>query len=88
MPNITTRKKKYLVPAIASGLLPGLGQLFKGHVSKAIGIFVIAVGYSIVSWLFGSWTLIGGVIGFAGFIGWLVNVIDAFMSSHDEKLIN
>jgi hypothetical protein len=65
--------QKHGVPTLISLLVPGVGQLIKGHTLKAFGIWVIGglVGYFL--W----WTY------FAPFIFWVWNVYDAYNSNSD-----
>jgi TM2 domain-containing membrane protein YozV len=48
-----------IVPAVASGFVPGLGQLVNGEVDKAIGVFAVSTvaGLGII----GALPLIGGI---------------------------
>lgn len=72
MSNIT-RRGAFILPGICSIFIPGLGQLFKGQIGKAIGMFVII---GVLGWL-GKYFLLFGIV--AG-IAWLINVIDAFFA--------
>ena len=69
--------KTYIVPAIISGFFPGFGQVFKLQFVKAIAIW----GAGLVLWLFfGWWTAIpGGLL-------WIANILDALLSTDEEKL--
>lgn len=70
--------KTHLLPALLSALIPGLGQLVKGHLLKAL-IFWVAV--SISYWAFGWTWLLFGIYAFV----WLVNVLDAAFSNADPN---
>ena len=83
MANITSGKKKHVLPAIVSFFIPGLGQVVKGHVAKGAGIFVVLL----VIGLLGKIPFIGWIAGIVGLIGWVVNILDALVSEDDEKLI-
>jgi hypothetical protein len=50
-----------VVPAVASFLIPGVGQLINGETDKAIGVFVVGV-VSGAAFLVGL-PLIGGIFG-------------------------
>lgn len=65
--------QKYGVPTLISFLVPGVGQLIKGHIIKAIGIWVIGGLVGFFFW----WTYI------APFIVWVWNVYDAYNSNSD-----
>ncbi len=64
-------KKTHGLPALLSFFLPGFGQLIKGHVIKAICIWIIG---GIVSFLL-FWTII------VPFSIWAWNVYDAYNSN-------
>ncbi len=58
------------VPALLSFFIPGLGQLIKGEIFKAIGIWVGLVIAFILSFI-----IIGTVL---GFIIWVWQIYDAY----------
>ncbi|WP_292464506.1 hypothetical protein [Methanolobus sp.] len=63
-------KKTHGVPALLSFFIPGLGQLIKGHIFKAIGIWVA---------LFISGMLVTFVIGLITTpLLWLWQIFDAY----------
>lgn len=64
-------KQKHGLPALLSFFILGLGQLIKGHIFKAIIIWILG---AIVTYLF-WWTIIIPVI------VWLWNVYDAYNSN-------
>lgn len=65
--------QKHGVPTLISFFVPGVGQLIKGHIMKAIGIWVIGGLVGFFLW----WTFI------APFIVWVWNVYDAYNSNTD-----
>jgi len=65
--------QKYGVPTLISFFVPGVGQLIKGHIKKAIGIWIIGGLVGFFLW----WTYI------APFIVWVWNVYDAYNSNTD-----
>lgn len=69
--------KAQIGPAILSMIIPGLGQLVKGSLFKAVMMW-IAVGLSY--WFFGWSWILWGVYAFV----WLVNVLDAAFSSAEN----
>lgn len=75
-----------LVPAVASGLVPGLGQLLNGDGTKALGVFVVAfvTGAGLLSGLLGGIPLIGGVAGLVATITWLYAVIDGYVTGRKK----
>ena len=52
------------VPAVASGFVPGLGQLMNGESDKALGVFVVAAicGGGLLGGILGGIPIIGGVV--------------------------
>ena len=67
--------KKHGVPTIISFFVPGVGQIIKGHMMKAAGIWIIGGVVGFFLW----WTII------APFIVWVWNVYDAYNSNSDWK---
>jgi TM2 domain-containing membrane protein YozV len=65
-----SENKTYGVPALLSFFIPGLGQLIKGELFKAIGIWVVLVISAILQFI-----LIGYLI---GFIVWIWQIYDAY----------
>jgi hypothetical protein len=72
-------RRRGIWEAIASALLPGLGQLMKGDTDKAIALFIVwvACGISVLRHL----PLLGPVIALIGAVTWLFAVIDAYVAS-------
>jgi len=66
-----------VVPAVASALIPGVGQLVNGEVDKAIGVFVVAAisGASVL----GAIPLIGSIAGLVYGATWLYGVADGYI---------
>ncbi|MDG6244126.1 MAG: hypothetical protein QCH31_07000 [Methanolobus sp.] len=62
--------RTYGIPALLSFFIPGLGQIIKGDIFKAIGIWVV-LG---ISWLL-QIILIGYLL---GFIVWIWQIYDAY----------
>lgn len=65
--------KAKVVPAVASAIIPGLGQLLKGHLFKAIlfwgGLIILKFA---LGWVPLFWIISG--------LAWLINVLDAAFS--------
>jgi len=66
-----------VVPAVASALIPGVGQLVNGEVDKAIGVFVVAA-ISGASFL-GAIPLIGSIAGLVYGATWVYCVADGYI---------
>ena len=62
---------KHGVPALISFFIPGLGQLIKGQILKAIMIWIVGGVISFFLW----WTII------IPFLIWVWNVYDAYNSN-------
>jgi TM2 domain-containing membrane protein YozV len=84
MNNIVKSKNgMYVIPGVASALIPGLGQLLKGHIPKAILFFAVFVAWGLfLGWLI-SWIPLVGWI--AGPLLWLINVGDALLNSNSNN---
>jgi len=68
-----------VVPAVASAILPGLGQLINGETDKAIGVFVVAAvaGASAVSWL--------PFVGTIWALTWVYGVADGYIQGKKKR---
>jgi len=67
-----------IVPAVASAIIPGVGQLINGETDKAIGVFVVAAvcGTGFIL----SLPLVGTVAGAVGAVTWLYGVADGYFT--------
>ena len=68
---MNTFKQTYGFAALLSFFIPGLGQLIKGEIFKALGIWIIG---GIVGFLL-AWTIIVPIL------IWLWNIYDAYNSN-------
>ncbi len=67
-----------VVPAVASAVIPGVGQLVNGETDKAIGVFVV---YAVAGASFlGSLPLIGTAAGLVAAATWLYGVADGYVT--------
>jgi hypothetical protein len=66
-----------VVPAVASALLPGSGQLINGESDKALGVFAVwgVAGLSLV----GAIPIVGWAAGLIGGATWLYGVADGYI---------
>ncbi|HET6611560.1 MAG TPA: hypothetical protein VFG83_06215 [Kofleriaceae bacterium] len=71
------------IPAVASGFIPGLGQLINRDTDKALGVFVVAAvsGAGFVVGL----PIIGGIAGLVSGATWVYGVADGYFSSGKRK---
>ncbi len=69
--------EKYLVPAVLSAVVPGLGQIVKGQFVK--GLLIIVVGVT-VAFTF-VWTFIVPIL------IWAWNVYDAYTSTSEKNFV-
>jgi len=67
-----------VVPAVASGLLPGLGQLINRQGDKGIGVFVVWGGAAVVAWT--GLPLLAGVAGAVAGGTWIYGVVDGYLT--------
>ena len=66
-----------VVPAVASAIIPGVGQLVNGETDKAIGVFVVAAVAG--SSFLGAIPLLGGAAGLVYAATWLYGVADGYI---------
>lgn len=74
---------KRAIPAVASGFIPGLGQLINRDTDKALGVFAVAAvtGAGFIAGL----PLIGGIAGLVYGGTWIYGVADGYFSSAKRK---
>ena len=67
-----------VLPAVASAVVPGLGQLINGESDKALGVFVVSAvaGASLVRWI----PLVGRLAYVIGAVTWVYGVADAYFT--------
>ncbi len=72
-----------VIPAVASAVVPGLGQLINGEGNKALGVFAVwsVAGLSIL----GAIPLIGSVAGLVGGATWVYGVADGYFTGKKKK---
>ncbi|WP_256011370.1 hypothetical protein [Desertivirga xinjiangensis] len=70
--------QKYIIPGIASAIIPGLGQIIKGQIIK--GLLIIIVGGTVGFLL--AWTAIVPIL------IWAWNVYDAFTSDSERSIVD
>jgi hypothetical protein len=75
-----------LVPAVASGFVPGLGQLLNGEGDKALGVFAVAFvcGAGIMGGLLGGIPIIGGLASLVGGVTWIYGVADGYLTGRKK----
>jgi len=71
-----------IVPAIASAIIPGVGQLVNGESDKAIGVFVVwaVAGASFVAAI----PVIGPIAALVGGATWVYGVADGFIQGRKK----
>ena len=76
-------KAKGIVPATASLVVPGVGQLINGQGSKALGVFgvALATGAAFMTGL----PLLGGIIGAAHVVTHVYAVGDAYVQARKKR---
>lgn len=70
-------KETYVVPAVLSAVIPGLGQIVKGQFIK--GLLIIIVGVTVAFTL--AWTFIVPIL------IWAWNVYDAYSSNSEKSFV-
>lgn len=85
MSNALVRQSKGggVVPAVASAIIPGVGQLVNGETDKAIGVFVVAAisGASFI----GAIPLVGTLAGLVYGATWLYGVADGYVQGRRKR---
>ncbi|HWN66823.1 MAG TPA: hypothetical protein VNM90_04235 [Haliangium sp.] len=71
-----------VVPAVASAVIPGLGQLINKQSDKAIGVFAVVVG----GWLLSFLPLVGWIPWLVALFGWLYGVADGYVTGKKKEL--
>jgi len=67
-----------VVPAVASAIIPGVGQLVNGETDKAIGVFAV---YAVAGAGFiGAIPVLGWAAGLIAGAAWLYGVGDAYVT--------
>ncbi|HKE17326.1 MAG TPA: hypothetical protein VKB80_20770 [Kofleriaceae bacterium] len=76
-----------LVPAVASGFVPGLGQLLNGEGQKAFTVFLVAFvcGAGVMGGLLGGIPIIGGLAGIVATITWIYAVLDGYLTGRHGR---
>ena len=67
-----------IVPAVASAIIPGVGQLINGETDKAIGVFVVAAVCGTGAVL--SLPLLGTAAAIIGTCTWVYGVADGYFT--------
>jgi TM2 domain-containing membrane protein YozV len=65
-----------VVPAVASAVVPGLGQLINKQSDKAIGIFAVVVG----GFVLGALPLIGWIPWLVAVCSWIYGIVDGYVT--------
>jgi TM2 domain-containing membrane protein YozV len=65
-----------VIPAVASAVVPGLGQLINKQSDKAIGVFAVVVGGFMLSAL----PLVGWIPWLVAAFAWLYGVADGYLT--------
>ena len=71
-----------VVPAVASAVIPGLGQLINKQSDKAIGVFAVVLG----GWLLSFLPLVGWIPWLVAFFGWIYGVADGYYTGKKKEL--
>ena len=85
---ILTKSKNgfYTIPAIASALFPGVGQIIKGQIGKGIAFFALSFIWGYLMWFPNLVPWFGGAVVFiASVLAWAINVLDAGFNSVGQR---
>jgi hypothetical protein len=72
-----------VVPAVASFVVPGVGQLINGETDKAIGVFVVSVVTAAA--FVGGLPIIGGILGLCHAATHVYAVGDAYIQGKKKR---
>jgi hypothetical protein len=70
-----------VLPAVASALIPGLGQLLNKESDKAIGVFAVVVGGFFLS----SLPIVGSIAWLVAAGSWVYGVADGYITGKKKK---
>ncbi|MFM2376516.1 MAG: hypothetical protein RLZZ165_1613 [Bacteroidota bacterium] len=84
---ILTKSKNgaYVLPAICSAIIPGLGQLIKGQIGKGLVFLGIFFFWGLIAFLPKLLPLGGLLTSITAIVCWLVNVLDAAFNSGRQR---
>ena len=74
---------KGVVPAVASGVVPGLGQLINGQSDKAIGVFAVSFLAGLGVW--SAIPVIGTMAGLVAGGTWIYGVADGYLTARKKS---
>ncbi|MCA9671938.1 MAG: hypothetical protein KC503_40340 [Myxococcales bacterium] len=74
---------KGVVSGVASGVVPGLGQLINGEGDKALGVFAVSAIAGLGLW--SAIPILGPVAGLVGGATWLYGVADGYLTGKRGK---
>lgn len=72
-----------IVPAVASGFIPGLGQLINGEGDKALGVFVVSAIAGLGLW--SAIPVLGPLAGLVAGGTWLYGVADGYITGKKKR---
>jgi hypothetical protein len=72
-----------VIPAVASAVIPGVGQLLNGESDKALGVFVVAAVSA--SSVIGIIPVLGSIAGLVYGATWLYGVADGFLEGRKRR---
>lgn len=75
-------KTRGIVPAVASAIIPGVGQMINGQTEKGVGVLVVyaVAGASVISWI----PIIGAVGSVIAGVTWLYAVADGYITAKNK----
>jgi TM2 domain-containing membrane protein YozV len=70
-----------VLPAVASAIIPGLGQLMNKETDKAIGVFAVVVGGFFLS----SLPIVGSLAWLVAAGSWVYGVADGYLTGKKKR---
>ena len=71
-----------VIPAVASAIIPGLGQLINKETDKAIGVFAVVVGGFFLS----SLPIVGSLAWLVAAGSWVYGVADGYLTGKKKRV--
>lgn len=73
-----------VLPAVASGVIPGLGQLINGESDKAIGVFAVSAVAGLGFW--SAVPLLGPIAGLVAGCTWIYGIADGYRTGRKKRM--
>lgn len=75
-----------ILPAVASAIIPGVGQLINGESDKALGVFIVwglTLGLNLLTWI----PVLGTFFWLIGAATWVYAVADGYVTGKKQSAL-